>query len=78
MPLSLVQGVLQLARQACDLDTGSLRSSTATVILYVVRLCARIDNFASMLLSYDAGTHDTIRGKPYRQLELSSSPFFLL
>ena len=33
-----------LASQACDLDTGTLKSSTATVILYVSRLCARIDN----------------------------------
>ena len=30
----------------------------------------RIDNYLSFLLQYDAGTHDSIRGKPYRQIEL--------
>jgi hypothetical protein len=37
---------------------------------YVVRLCARVDNFVSFLLAYDAERHDSIRGRPYRQLTL--------
>ena len=58
-------------RQAIDLDTGTFESSTTTIILYIVRLCARVDNYVSFLLSYDDGTHDSIRGKPFRGLELS-------
>ena len=69
-PSTLVGSVLALARQACNLDTGTLFSSTATVILYAVRLCSRIDNFLSMLLAYDGGTHESIVGQPFRGLEL--------
>jgi hypothetical protein len=69
-PDTLVNAVLKLARQACDLDTGTLFSSTAGVILYVCRLVARVDNYLSLLIDYDAGTHESICGKPYRGLEL--------
>ena len=41
--------------QAVDLDTDTLKSSTATVILYACRLASRIDNYVSLLLDYDAG-----------------------
>lgn len=43
------------------------------MILYVVRLCARFDSHLAFLLSYDAGTHDSIRGRPFRGLDLSPS-----
>ena len=69
-PDTLVGGVLTLAKQACDLDTGTLFSSTAAVILYVVRLCSRLDNFLSMLISYDAHEHESIVGQPFRGLQL--------
>lgn len=69
-PETLVNGVLTLARQAADLDTGTLFSSTAGVILYVCRLGARVDNFISMLVAYDAGEHDSIAGRTFRGLEL--------
>ena len=59
--------------QASDLDTGTFKASTTTVILYVVRLCARFDNYVSFLLQYDAGTHDSVRGQPYRQLAIGAA-----
>lgn len=71
-PKTLVEGVLRLAHQATDLDTGTFKASTTTVILYVVRLAARFDNYVSFLLQYDAGEHDSIRGKPFRGLALDS------
>lgn len=55
-----------------DLDTGTYKSSTAPVILFVVRFCCRIDNYVSMVLDYDAGTHACIVGKPVRNLELAA------
>lgn len=54
--------------QACDLDTGTLKSSTSTVILYVARLCCRLENYISFVLAYEEGTHDCICGKPFRGL----------
>ena len=71
-PATLLGGLASLARQAADMDTGSLRSSTATVTLYVCRLCARVDNYVTMLLEHDAGTHSTLAGRPFRQLELAA------
>lgn len=71
-PRTLLSAVVKLARQAIDLDTGTFKSSTAPVILYVVRFCCRIDNYVSMMLDYDAGTHACISGKPVRQLELGT------
>lgn len=80
-PKTLLAGVLKLAHQATDLDTGTLKvnrcrtfpvltlvansvsapvaslasqcvrqASTTTVILYVIRLAARIENYLSFLL----------------------------
>ena len=69
-PDTLLNSINKLVRQAIDLDTGSFEASTTTIILYIVRLASRIDNYLSFLLQYDAGTHDSIRGKPYRQIEL--------
>ena len=54
--------------QACDLDTGTLKSSTSTVILYVARLCCRLENYVSFVLAYEEGTHDCICGQPFRGL----------
>ena len=70
-PRTLLSAILKLARQAADLDTGTFKSSTAPVILYIVRLCCRIDNYVTMVLEYDAGTHACIVGKPVRNLELA-------
>jgi hypothetical protein len=70
-PDTLLGCVLQLAQQAVGLDTGSFASSTTTIILYVVRLCARIDNYLSFVLAHDGGTHDAIPADcRFRQLEL--------
>jgi len=69
-PKTLCESVLSLGRQAVDLDTGRFENSTTPIILYVVRLCSRVDNFVSFVLSYERGEHDSIRGKPFRGLEL--------
>ena len=71
-PDTLLGGVTRLLRQAIDLDTGTLKSSTATVILYVTRLACRIDNYVSFLLQYDGECHDSIVGKPYRAVDLAA------
>mgnify|MGYP007078071810 CR=1 FL=1 len=39
----------------------------------MIRLASRLDNYISFLLQYDAGTHDSIRGQPFRQLSLVPS-----
>ena len=70
-PDTLMRGALQLAQQAVELDTWTYEASTTAVILYVVRFASRLDNYVSFLLAYDSDAHDSIRGKPYRQLELS-------
>ena len=67
-PDTLLGGIVRLARQANDLDTGTLKSSTATIILFATRLCCRVDSYVSMLMDYEQGTHDTIAGKPFRGL----------
>ena len=71
-PETVLSGVTRLLRQACDLDTGTLKSSTATVILYVSRLTCRVDSYVSMLLAYDSGMHDCVCGKPFRGLALAT------
>ena len=69
------------------------------MILYVIRLASRFDNYVSFLLEhhsnalnpspspnpnphphqvsfllqYDSNTHDSVRGKPYRQLAISAA-----
>ena len=50
-PATLSAGVLKLCRQATDLDTGTFKASTTTVILYVVRLGCRFDSYISFLLA---------------------------
>ena len=72
-PATVVDSVLKLARQATDLDTGTLKASTTTVILFVCRLCSRMDNYIAFVLSYDAGTHDSIRSKPFRGLKIAAA-----
>ena len=53
-PDTLLDSVIALAEQAISLDTGSPRSSTATVILFLTRLCSRLDSYISMLLKCNA------------------------
>ena len=59
-PQVVRESVVRLARQAVDLDTGHVKASTSTVILYVVRLCARVDNYASLLIALADGSHETL------------------
>jgi hypothetical protein len=53
-PDTLLRSVIALAEQAAALDTGSPRSSTATIILYCTRLCARVDSYVTLLLACDS------------------------
>jgi thiol-disulfide isomerase/thioredoxin len=73
-PEVLVTGILKLLRQGMDLDTGSAKSSTANIILYLVRLGSRLDNAMSFLIHCAHGTHDTKKGDnaKFRQISLSS------
>jgi thiol-disulfide isomerase/thioredoxin len=73
-PEVLVTGILKLLRQGMDLDTGCVKSSTATIILYLVRLGSRLDNAMSFLIRCAQGTHDTKKGDnaAFRQLKPSA------
>ena len=73
-PEVVVSGILNLFRQGMDLDTGSVKSSTAKIILYLVRLASRLDNAMSFLIQCAQGTHDTKRGEDakFRQLNPSA------
>ena len=79
-PEALVNGILKLLRQAMDLDTGSVKSSTASIILYVIRLGARLDNALSFLIQCSQGTHDTLKGDHtvFRELHLTSETLAVL
>ena len=74
-PEVLLSGILRLLRQAIDLDTGSVKSSTAGIILYVVRLCARVDNALTFLIHCFYGKHETLKGDNaiFRDLNLTAS-----
>ena len=73
-PHTLLDCVRKLSQQAYDLDTGTLKSSTSTIILYVTRLCCRIVSYVSLLLDYDCGVHETIVGKPCRDMQCAVRP----
>ncbi|KAJ1631737.1 hypothetical protein T492DRAFT_838991 [Pavlovales sp. CCMP2436] len=64
-PQVVREAVVRLAKQAVDLDTGHVKASTSTVILYVIRLCARIDSYPP---PDTAGTHETTRLEQCRGL----------
>ena len=58
-----------LAPQGLALDTGTFKSSTSSIILYLCRLCARLDNYVTMMVAYDSGTHETLRGRPLQSIK---------
>jgi len=70
-PDTLLGSITRLMKQAIDLDTGTLKSSTATIILFMTRLACRVDNYVQMVLDCDAGTHETMKTHvPQRPVEL--------
>ena len=73
-PSTLLGSIQRLMRQALDLDTGTLKSSTSTIILFVTRLACRIDNYVSMILALADGEHETLSvssRNPARPVEIS-------
>ena len=48
-PDTLLGSITKLMKQAVDLDTGTLKSSTATIILFMTRLACRVDNYVQMV-----------------------------
>jgi hypothetical protein len=76
-PTTVLDGVARLMRQAIDLDTGSMRSSTAPVILYVARLASRVDSYVDFVVRHARASHATLpRARRWgaRALELDVSP----
>ena len=70
-PSTLVGSIQRLTKQALDLDTGTLKSSTATIILYMTRLACRLDSYVAMVLACDNGTHELLSTHtPERPIEL--------
>eukprot|EP00760_Papus_ankaliazontas_P003017 PhM_4_TR11378/c0_g1_i1/m.4426 len=59
-PKNLVSSLMSLLKQARMLDTGTVYSTTVKVILYVVRLCARIENAMHFFVSHARGKHPTV------------------
>lgn len=59
-PDGVISSVLRLLKLALDLDTGTVKSSTVEIILYVIRLSARFDNYVSFLIEHSEKRHDTI------------------
>jgi len=54
-PSQVISAILRLLQLALALDTGSYFASQADIILYVLRLGTRIENFVSFVLSYCSG-----------------------
>ena len=64
-----VSCTLRLLRLAVDLDVGTVRSTTVDIILYVVRLACRVDNYLSYLL----GRQDDQYASVMRERELTGA-----
>jgi hypothetical protein len=68
-PTTVLRAVLALLRGALACDTGSVVdtdastfNSSATIILYVIRLCARVENYVSFLVNIAKGRHACLVG----------------
>lgn len=77
-PETVLRSVLTLLRGALACDTGSVVdedgtdfNTSTTIIMYVTRLGARVDNYLSFLIDYSTGTHDCIDW-PLREADISS------
>jgi len=69
-PTTLLSSVMLLVKLSLDLDTGSSTSSTAEVILHVVRTATRVENYLSFLVEHTTGSHDSIRA-PLRDVTIT-------
>lgn len=52
-PDAVVSAVIRLMNQALEIDTGDFDVSSTDIILYVVRVAARVDNYISYLIEGD-------------------------
>jgi hypothetical protein len=52
--------VARLLKLALDLDTGTVHSTTVPIILYIVRLASRVENYIAFLVLHTRGLHDSI------------------
>ena len=69
-PDAVLKSTLRLLELALDLDTGSFKASTVDIILYVVRLCARVDSYIDFMVELKQGTHECIR-TPLRDTQVT-------
>jgi hypothetical protein len=60
-PSQVVTALIHLLKLALALDTGSYFASQTDIILYVIRLATRIENFILFVLSYAAGEFVTMQ-----------------
>ena len=51
-PETVLKPCLGLLRQALALDSGDVRESTLSLILFVVRLCTRVDNYIACVVRH--------------------------
>ena len=59
-PDTTVTSTLRLLRLAQDLDVGTVRSSTVEIILYVIRLACRVENYLTYLVDRETDPHASI------------------
>eukprot|EP00954_Amorphochlora_amoebiformis_P002751 216063-Amorphochlora_amoeboformis.AAC.1 len=69
-PDAVLQSVHKLLELALDLDTGTFKSSTVDIILYVVRLCCRVENYVDFMIQLETKTHECIR-TPLRDVKVT-------
>lgn len=55
-PEVLMDSVLTLTKLAVNLDVGTVHSSTVPIVLFVLRLVARVDSFATYLINHSEGS----------------------
>ena len=63
--MRLVQGALALDTGTVTTDSGANFNSGVKIILYIVRLGARVDNYLSFLIQHVTNTHATINAKDF-------------
>jgi len=76
-PDAVLQSVIKLLELAMDLDTGSFKSSTVDIILYVIRLCCRVDNYIDFMIQLENKTHECIR-TPLRDVKVTEKTLIKL
>ena len=76
-PDTVIRSVITLLRGALACDTGSVCdegaetfNTSTTIIIYLARLGARVDNYLSFLIDYSCSTHDCIDW-PLRESDVS-------